>query len=346
MKRFFTAIISLAAILSTTGCKTATEQAQPECNVIFDTDIGNDIDDAEALVLLNQYFEEGKINLLGICLNKHGDLTAQYTDLVNTWYGHPDIPMGIIKADFHSGEPAEERYTGLVAQMTKADGSPLFETTLKEYSSLPLSHKLYRKLLAAQPDNSVTVVSVGFLTNLSLLMDTPADEYSPLTGMELIQKKVKSLVLMAGRFTEPNYPEFNVIFDIPAAQKIINNWPGEVVLSPWEIGEAVRYPAESIENDYNWTPAHPFKEAYIRYGDMPYDNYAFDPTAVVYAVEGSDYFTISPAGKVTVDDEGFTTFSPSEDGRHYYLSVTPDQAAALREYFVNYLTRIPASQAK
>ncbi len=346
MKRLFTAIISIAAILSAVGCKTATEQVQPACNIIFDTDIGNDIDDAEALVLLNQYLDEKRINLLGICLNKHKDLTAKYVDIVNTWYGHPDIPIGIIRHDFNSGEPAEERYTGLVAQMTKEDGSPLFATTLKEYSSLPLSHKLYRKLLAAQPDNSVTVVSVGFLTNLSLLMDTPADEYSPLTGMELIQKKVKSLVLMAGRFTEPNYPEFNVIFDIPAAQKIIDNWPGEIVLSPWEIGEAVRYPAESIENDYNWTPAHPFKEAYIRYGDMPYDNYAFDPTAVVYAVEGSDYFTVSPAGKVTVDDEGFTTFSPSEDGRHYYLSVTQDQAAALREYFVNYLTRIPASQAK
>ena len=100
--------------------------------MIFDTDIGNDIDDAEALVLLNQYLEEGRINLLGICLNKHGDLTARYVDLVNTWYGHPDIPIGIITENFSSGEPAEERYTGLVAQMTKADGSPLFETTLKE----------------------------------------------------------------------------------------------------------------------------------------------------------------------------------------------------------------------
>lgn len=346
MKRFTTILCCAAAAVCISACNKPAENPQSVCNVIFDTDIGNDIDDAEALVLLNQYIEEGRINLLGICLNKHGDLTARYVDLVNTWYGHPDIPIGIIREEFNSGDPAEERYTGLVAQMAKEDGSPLFATTLKESSSLPLSHNLYRKLLAEQPDNSVTVVSVGFLTNLSLLMDTPADEYSPLTGMELIQKKVKSLVLMAGRFTEPNYPEFNVMFDIPAAQKIINSWPGEIILSPWEIGEAVRYPAESIENDYNWTPAHPFKEAYIRYGDMPYDNYAFDPTAVVCAVEGSNYFTISPAGTVTVDDEGFTNFSPCEDGRHYYLSVTPDQAAALREYFVNYLTRIPASQAK
>lgn len=322
------------------GCA-QTRTSDDVINVIFDTDIGNDIDDTESLALFHHYMDEGRVNLLGICLNKEGEKTARFVDIINTFYGHSGIPMARARNNGGDGAPVEECYTGKVCDMTAEDGSPLFPTTGIDYDNLPDGHILYRKLLAAQPDNSVTIISVGFLTNLARLLDTPADEYSPLTGMELVRKKVKELSIMAGRFSE-TIPEFNVVYNIPAAQKIFNEWPGKIVCLPWELVLDIRYPAESIENDFNWIDAHPLKEAYIRWCEMPLDNMMFDPTAVVYGVEGGDMFTSSGPGTVHVDDNGVTTFSSDPKGMHSYMKVTDEQAQAVKAYFVDYLTRKPA----
>lgn len=346
MKRITSIIALCAGILALAGCKQQETTAEERINIIFDTDIGNDIDDAEALCLLNRYIDEGKINLLGVILNKEGEKTARYVDIVNTFYGHTDIPMARARDNGgDGGNTAEECYTGHVCNMTAEDGSPLFATTGVDYENLPDGHILYRKLLAGQPDNSVVVVSVGFLTNLARLMDTPADEYSPLTGKELVAKKVKYLSIMAGRFKD-EVPEYNVQINIPSAKKLFEQWPVGIVSLPWELGEVVRYPAASIENDYSWVPAHPFKEAYIYYGEMPYDNWMFDPTAVIYAVEGESLFTNSGPGTITVDDEGVTRFTPDENGKHSYITLTDEQAKALIAYGVENLTAKPACFAE
>ena len=42
------------------------------------------------------------------------------------------------------------------------------------------------------------IAQVGFSTNLARLLDTGADEYSTLSGIELVKRKVKLLSLMAG----------------------------------------------------------------------------------------------------------------------------------------------------
>lgn len=336
LRRILLALIPVICI----GCA-QTETSADVCNVIFDTDIGNDIDDTEALALFHHYMDEGRVNLLGICLNKEGEKTARFVDIVNTFYGHTGIPMARARNNGGDGSPADERYTGQVCDMTAEDGTPLFPTTGVDYENLPDGHILYRKLLASQPDNSVTIVSVGFLTNLARLLDTPADEYSPLTGKELVEKKVKELSIMAGRFMDSN-PEYNVVVNIPASQKLFSEWPGTIVSLPWELVLDIRYPAESIENDFGWTEAHPLKEAYIRYQQMPYDNMMFDPTAVVYAIEGGDMFTSSGPGTISVDDNGVTTFTPDPEGKHSYMMVTDEQAQAVKAYFVDYLTRKPA----
>ena len=44
------------------------------------------------------------------------------------------------------------------------------------------------------------IAQVGFSTNLARLLESPADRSSPLTGHELVERKVKLLSLMAGAF--------------------------------------------------------------------------------------------------------------------------------------------------
>lgn len=335
MKKFILTAFAAALVLS---CTKAPEKAA-SVNLIFETDMGNDIDDAIALEMIYKYVDAGDVNLLAVCLNKGGQSPAEYVDIMNTWSGHPEIPIGICH---HAMQNENHGYTADVAAMKDAEGNPLFARTVTDVDALPDAVDLYRQILSSQPDQSVTIASVGFSTNLVLLLDSPADKWSPLSGKELVAQKVKLLSVMAGGFTEEHNPEYNVYVDIPSASKVFGEWPSEVVFSPWEVGDAVRYPAASIENDFSWAePAHPMAEAYKFYGDMPFDRPSWDPTAVLYAVEGADWYNVSDYGTVSVDDKGATFFTPSEDGTRRFLSVTESQAQAIKEHIVSLASRKP-----
>lgn len=334
MKQFFRPLLAgLFAAVLLAGCQKPDDSPM---RLIFDTDMGNDVDDAIALGMLNHYISDGRVNLLAVGLTKEGRGPIAYTDMVQTWYGHPDVPLGA----FHNGAPDSRNYASIVANAVDSlSGQPLFATTASDFHALPEATPLYRRLLAAQPDHSVTFVTVGFSTNMASLLDSEPDEASPLTGRELIRRKVSRLVMMAGRFSD-NEGEYNVVEDIASAQKVFAEWPTPIVTSPWELGVQVCYPSSSIENDFGWAPLHPVVEAYKAYMQMPYDRPCWDPTAVLYAVEGDSLFTVSEPGRIAVSDDGRTTFTPDAAAEHprQVLSVTPEQAAAAVQRIVAMLT--------
>src|SRR5690606_25050822 len=109
-------------------------------------------------------------------------------DILNSWYGYPEIPIGkVINGADSEGD--SKNY----AQATwehQIDGARAFKGTMSENSEIPDAVDLYREILAKQSDGSVTIISVGFSTNIARLLDTPADEYSDLPGMDLVSKKV------------------------------------------------------------------------------------------------------------------------------------------------------------
>ena len=310
-------------------------------NVIFETDMGNDVDDALALDLLYKYKDEGRVNILAIMLNKDYRYAPEYIDIMGTWYGYPEIPVGILKKG-ETLDTNDMNFTTKVCMMEE-NGQPKYERTLTDYESLPDASKLYRKLLSEQPDNSVTVISVGFSTNLVRLLDTPADEYSSLSGSELIAKKVKLLSVMAGCFDKDDYSEYNVLMDIPSAQKVFTEWPTEIVFTPSELGEKILYPGKSIQNDFKWSPKHPMVDGYSMYAEMPYDRPTWDVTAVLYVMEpDSAFFHESPKGFVSIDEKGVSHFKENEQGKHVYLTTTPEQQTRIKDYFVRNITAKPA----
>lgn len=306
-------------------------------NVIFETDMGNDVDDALAIDMLYKYNKQKRINLMAVMLNKEGEFPPKYIDLLNTWYGQKRIPIGVSpRAD--KSLVAGTNYTQFVCEKLDEKGKPLYKRSIKDYSKLLSAVKLYRKLLAKAEDASVTIISVGFSTNLALLLDTKADEYSPLTGKELVAQKVKRLVTMAGHIENPKYAEYNVVNDVAACQRVFNEWPTPIYMSPFELGLQVRYPAQSIENDFTWTKHHPIVDSYKVYLKKIEDRPTWDLTAVLYAVDPQQFFNISPAGKIVVTDEGYTHYKQDAAGKHFYLFITPEQAKAILEYFVTMVT--------
>ena len=343
MKKIIFAFV--LALLAFPGCKSG-QQVEDDSviNLIMETDIGNDIDDVIAIDLIYKYIDARIVNLLGVCINKEGYRTGEFVDILNTWYGHPDIPIGII----HDGAPCDEveyNYTRKVVDLETADGQPAFKRTLKSHDDLLEAPVLYRKLLSEAKDNSVVIASVGFSTNLARLLDTPADEYSPLTGMELVARKVKYLSTMAGCFSDTTRHEYNVVKDIPAAKKVFEEWPTPLVTSPWELGAVVKYPAESIDNDFEWAGGnHPLVEAYYHYQPRPYNSPTWDPTAVLYAVEGDRWFTVSEPGFISINSVGSSIFTPDPNGNRRYLMVDEAQAEAIKNHFVKIVTTVPANK--
>ncbi len=310
--------------------------------VIYDTDMGNDIDDALALAVLHSLESSGEARLLGVTITKDNTWSAPCVDAYNTFYGRPDVPIGVVRK---GKTPKDSKYTKTTATR-RVDGKSVYPHDLTRGEDAPEAVSVLRKLLAEHPDDkSVVFVVVGFSTNISRLLDSKPDAVSRLDGRALVAKKARLLSIMAGAYGGPRKPEYNVRVDIPAARNVYAKWPTPIVASGYEIGTAIRYPAKSIMNDFGYVKNHPIKEGYELYMKMPYDRQCWDLTSALYAVRPDrGYFGLSSAGRITVNDDGRTEFTKDAAGLHRYLTVTPEQITRVREALVKLVTQPPAKK--
>ncbi|MFN0293788.1 nucleoside hydrolase [Pedobacter helvus] len=298
--------------------------------VIFDTDMGNDVDDVLALDMLYKYQDANMINLAAIINNKGNAYAVPFLHLMNQWYGYHNIPLGnVVHSPVKEGK--KTYYVEHVYNLKNTANAFVFSTYRNEIETQD-AVMLYRKMLAAQPDHSVVIISVGFSTNLSRLMSSEADQYSELRGADLVKRKVKFLSLMGGDFRDNRKPEFNIRLDVRSAKDVLENWPGKIYVSPWELGGAVKFSGEVVAKELNYTSKeNPLVKAYEYYLPMPYDREVWDLTSVLYAIEpSSKYFTTSKAGKITVDEKGNTFFQKDKKGERYILSANAKQLQQMK----------------
>lgn len=304
----------------------ATARAAEPVGLIYDTDICGDCDDVLALGMIHAMQSRGDCRLLAVTISAHNENVAPFVSAINTFYGRGDVPIGAVG---ENGVTLDSKFLKLVDQ--KDDGEYRYP---HDRSEVPSGVDVLRKTLAAQPDNSVVIAQVGFSTNLARLLETKGDEHSPLSGVELVKAKVRFLSIMAGAFEpingNPRYLEYNVIKDVPSCAKVVKDWPTEIIFSGFEIGIALPYPATSIERDYDYVKHHPLAEAYILYNPPPHNRPTWDLTSVLYAVHPDrGYFDLSKPGDVTVEDDGFTKFEESPEGKSRYL-ILRDEAQKAR----------------
>jgi inosine-uridine nucleoside N-ribohydrolase len=189
-----------------------------------------------------------------------------------------------------------------------------------------------RNSLTAQGDKNAIVVLAGPATNLAKLLDLPG---------------AKNLIARAVRFLSVSAIEPNLRTDIAAARKIFAEWPSPVVAAGSEIGDAVLYPATSIENDFRWAPDNPLLEAYRAYKPMPYDAPTWDMTAVLYAVRPNEtYFDLSGTGTIEVLDSGRTKFTPSVEGKHRYLTLKPAEKDRVLKVYAEIASAKPVARQR
>ncbi len=288
--------------------------------VILDTDIGPDCDDVGALVTLIHYAKTYGFSIAGVCnctSNKSGNGAI---DAVFRRCGMATPPLGQWSRPDFLDAPECHKYNDAVSEKFSpafCDGTLFVEDEVT----------FYRRRLAALPDDGVIIVTIGMFNDLAALLDSPADDISPLTGRELVRAKVHALVSMAAIL--PQGREYNVVCDPRAAEKIFETWCTPIYLSDFHIGH-LSLSGYSHLTDPAAIEASPLSLAYHLYtaGRESHvgDNSSFDLTAVQFAVLGEgEMYGLDEPGRLEFFEEvpgllDATRFVPDVSGKCRFMT--------------------------
>ena len=320
----FRKIILSFCLLTTAISIQAQKEARPVA-VIFDSDMGPDYDDVGAITLLHAFADSGYVNILATVASTKYEGVAAIFNVFNTYFNRPGIIIGVPKGK----------------ALDLKDGQHWTDTLLLKYphhiinnSEAPDATEVYRKVLASQPGKSVTIVTVGFLTNLSSLLRSLPDKYSKLNGKALVKQKVKQLVCMAGRF--PAGSEYNVDRDAAASQFVFTNWETPVLFSGVEIGFKIRTGLPLIHNEA--IKNSPVKDVFRICIPMNVQDSAgrmsWDETAVLVAVKGYRPWYKIEKGKIIVAEDGSNSWIRKPSPHSYLIEM---QSPAIVEQVINSL---------
>jgi PelA/Pel-15E family pectate lyase len=283
--------------------------------LIFDTDMDTDVDDAGALAMLHALADNGEVEILATMVSSLYPWSVPATDAINHHYGRPHLPIGSPK-----GEGATLDRTFRYAKEIAEE----FPHRLRSNDEAPDASKLYREILAAQPDRSVVIVTVGYVTNLWDLLRTEPDEFSPLSGRDLAARTVKLWVCMGGRYPvhlDPR-PFGNFKPHPEAAVGAVRHWPTPITFTG--IGDEI--PTGSLLPE---TPTdNPVRRAYELFLRATPTRPSWDQVAVLYAVRGlGPYFELQTEGFNHIFEDGTNVWRLSSDeaeGRHCLLHLKMD----------------------
>lgn len=279
-------------------------------NFIIDTDIGGDCDDAIALAMLNVACKKGKAKMIAAthCTNiRYGCACIK---AINNFYGN-SCAIGACK--YGTSEWFQDIYAKQVAEKFCNEG----------YENFLDAQTVLLNALNSQPDQSVTVICIGPMTNIGDFLADPKQA-------ELFNKKVCKMYIMGGHYLcEEQIKEYNISYNINATRNILSKYNSEIVFVDFEIGSLVKT-GQKLSNMDN-----PVDYAFKVFGTNA--RQSWDPITVLYALEDHNHlFTQTPLGVLNIDNDGFMSFNEDEKGKHSFLRLNckPEE---LTEIINNYL---------
>ena len=225
-----------------------TTNSQPAA--ILDCDLGSSTDDLFALTMLYDAHKKGLIDFKAVMIDRGGLENLRLADIMNTYYGFAEMPIGKV----HDAPKSPQVFIPYwkMAKPEEYNEMPTFKRTYTDdqLQQLPDAETLYRQILAKEPDSSVVVFSIGFPTNIAHLLETKADKFSDLDGVELVKKKVKALYIMGGELSlDTPEPDYNLKQDPQNAQTMMDKWPVKIYFSPGSTGQKIDYVPERVIAD-------------------------------------------------------------------------------------------------
>ena len=271
--------------------------------------MGPDYDDVGAITLLHAFADSGYINILATVASTKYEGVAAVFNVLNTYFNRPGLLIGVPKGKALELKDKQHWTDTLLLK---------YPHKIKKNDEALSATEVYRKSLASQPDSSVTIITVGFLTNLADLLQSAPDKYSTLTGKALVKKKIRQLVCMAGSFPAGN--EWNVRMDAAASKIVFDNWGTPILFSGVEIGFTIRTGLPLISNEN--IKDSPVKDVYRLSIPLSLQDSAgrmsWDQTAVLIAVKGYKPWWNIQTGKIKVAEDGSNTWE-NRDSLHGYL---------------------------
>ena len=252
--------------------------------------MGPDYDDVGAIAMLHAFADAGQARILATIASTNYPNVTPVLSVLNTYFNRPNIPIGVPKGKAIGDKDTQHWSDTLVAR---------YPHSVRSNDDRPDAVALYRQILAKQPDRSVTVITVGFLTNLANLLDSKPDQYSPLSGKALAAKKIKQVVSMAGKF--PAGREYNVFRDTAASKIVFANWPTPILMSGFEIGEHIHSGLPLTQNKaIQHSPVKDvFRISLPKSAEDKNGRMSWDQTAVLVGVRGyAPYYTVK-SGRLT-----------------------------------------------
>ncbi len=250
--------------------------------VIFDTDIGDDIDDAYALGLL---LRSPEVKVLGVTTafqdtHLRARLAARFLESA----GRKDVPV-------YEGPKTTGK--SHFTQTKWAEGLP--------DRTFPDAIEFVLKTIRSNP-GQITLVAVAPLTNVGALIEKDPNTF----------RKLKRVVLMGGSIAhgygnkpEPE-PEWNIINDVAAAKALFGSGVPLYVmpLDSTQIPLGVARQAQLFEKKTGMTNALEELTAEWSLATHQKSPLLFDAVAVAYSVKPE--ICPTTAMRIEVDDKGFT----------------------------------------
>lgn len=284
---------------------------------IIDSDFSSDVDDVLAISMACYYMDHNMIDIKGVALCTMSNRGAYAMSALLKAHGYGNIPVAIAGQD------------GI------AIGSKWLYNMSNRYHDEEYTYGttgFYRRILA-QAEKPINIVTLGQLTNLSDLLNSPADGYSPLTGAELVAQKVKCLYAVAGK--SDGRLENNIYYGgedygnnkyygntgvAEAANNVAKNWSSPIV---WLEADLVGgFSVGSFYEKYDPSHSDICSEALYDQGTS-YGSASFDPFGITIATLHSNnlleanMIRLTP-GTMRINLNGTSYFVDNDPARNHY----------------------------
>jgi purine nucleosidase len=321
---FFFAALRLLSIV--TACSPmlfapALVLGAPAENVIIDTDVGTDIDDAFAVALA---LRSPELNVLGFT-TASGD-TAVRARIIDRMLGESnreDIPVAVgAPTTLPYGIPGigrQSRY-GENGRFARPSHPSAVDFILGQIQRLP---------------GQITLVTIGPLTNVGALIDKDAASF----------RKLKRVVMMGGSIGVADFgglgtsaepiPEYNILGDIPAAQKLFESG---VPIYVMPLDSTASLKLDEVKRDIIFSQATPLTDSltllYHLWGsETPV---LFDSMTLAFIIDPK-LCPVEPM-RIRVDDKGITRKESGPTNAQVCLHSDPDT------FFQFHVRRLTLSQ--
>ncbi len=310
-------VASLPGFTSTTSASADTARRSVQ-RIIIDTDLSLWWDDATAVGMANVLQQRGQVQILAVMSDIRNPVAAAALDAIDTAYRHGGIPVGAV-AD-SSANTAPHGYSDVLAEQ--------LPHAIRNSSQAQPAVRLYRRVLAAQPDHSVTVVAIGGDTNLAGLLRSGPGQGSSLPGRALVAAKVKRLVIEDGLFPTGGPPFTNERLDIAATKWVVGSqgWPTAIAWVDGFTGINTKVGSGLCSSVH---PKNPMRIVYQKlFNCGPPGDGDWDGPTMLYAVGGGPgiFSELGQGGAAVINSQGGLSWGSGADHPQEVYVHVMDQA--------------------